>query len=232
MGKDGFSRVIQPASGRSVLNALDTLFPETHKKTVLATSQLGASSADSTLRAFKPPGRGGKTELRFSDDDNRGSVITRGPSTLEMINNIRSPSPDFDFDDMDDLIRAAPASALDADTFAIAGELIVDDAEEVSHPDVPQASRKRSRDSPPGHALAAKRTKRFRDWQGDTRRRGFGPARSDSVQEVGASSTDAILGWFLTWGRCVGFQSNLQVSFSASVFSWKQRWKGYQGGRN
>ena len=183
---------------------------------------MGASGADSTRRVFKPPGRRGKTELKFSDDDIKGSAVTRGPSALEVINNIRSPSPDFDFDDMDDLIRAAPASALDADMFAIAGESVVDNAEEVSRPpEVAQASRKRSRNSPPGYDLAAKRTKTIGGWQGDTDRRRFRPARS--VQEVGASSTDAILGWFLTWGRCVGFQSNLQVSFPASVLSWKQR---------
>lgn len=222
-GKDGFSRVIQPTSGRSVLNALDTLFPETRKKTVLTTSQLDASGVDSTRRIFKPPGRGTKTELRFSDDEIKESATARGPSTLEMINNIRSPSPDFDFDDMDDLIRAAPASALDADTFAIARGSTAHDAEVVSSPpDFPHASRKRSRNSPPGYDSTAKRTKTISDWQGDIGRRRHRPTGSDSVQEVGAFSMDAVLGRFLTWGCCVGFQPNLQVSFSASVLSWKQ----------
>jgi len=110
----------------------------------------------------------------------------RGPSTLEIIDNIRSPSPDFDFDDMDDLIRAAPDSALDADKFTMAMDLTVDDLEEVSSPpDVPRTSRKRLGDSPPGPDPAAKRMRRISDWQGGIDRRRLGPVRSDSVQEVG-----------------------------------------------
>lgn len=110
---------------------------------------------------------------------------------------IRSPSPDFDFDDIDDLIRAAPNSALDADQFAVAQDLIIDDVEEVpSPPDIPHASRKRLRDSPPGPDPATKRMRRISDWQSDIDQRRFRPVRSDSVQEVGAS-TETILGMVL-----------------------------------
>ena len=129
-------------------------------------------------------------------------MVTRGPSTLEVIDNIRSPSPDYDFDfgDMDDLIRAAPDSALDADKFSMAVDLTVDDVEEgPSYPDIPRASQKRLRDSP-GHIPTAKRMKRISDWQGDTNRRRFGPVRSDSVREVGAPSANIILARFLTKG--------------------------------
>jgi hypothetical protein len=205
LGKDGFSRVIRPTPGKSVLNALDTLFPEPRKKTVLTSSQLGASGAASTSRVFKPPGRDGKAGIKFSDDDIKGSATTYVPSTLKIIDNIRSPSPYFDSDDMDDLIRAAPNSALDVDTFATAGDLTVDDVEEVSSPpDVLRAFRKRLHDSPPGPDPTAKRMRRISDWQGDIDRRRFRPVRSDSVQEVG-SSTDIVLGRFLTWDRYVGY---------------------------
>ena len=183
--------MIQPSSGKSVLNALDTLFPETRKKAVLNTSQRGASGAVSTSCVFKPPGRGKQAEIKFSDDNVNGSAARRGPSTLETIDSIRSPSPDFDFDDMDDLIRAAPDSALDADNFDTAVDLILDGVEEVpSPPDVPQSTRKRLRDSPPGPDPAVKRMKKNSDWQGNTNRSRFRPVRSDSVQEVGASSTE------------------------------------------
>ena len=205
-GKDGFSRVIQPNSGRSVLNALDTLSPETRKKTVLTTSQSGASGAASTSRVFKPPGRGKKPEIKFSDDDIKGPAVTHVPSTLEIIDNIRSPSTDFGSEGMDALIRAAPDSAVDVDAFAAAEDLTLGDVEEVSSPpDVPQAPRKRFRDSPPGPDPTAKRMRRISDWRGDVDRRGFRPVRSDSVQEVGASSTDIVLGWFLTRGRYAGY---------------------------
>jgi len=139
-------------------------------------------------------------EINFSDDSLKASAVTRGPSTLEVIDSIRSPSPDFDFefDGMDDLIRAAPDSALDADNFSMAVDLIADDVEEVpSPPDGPQVSQKRSRDSP-GPVPTAKRMRRISDWQSDTDRRRFGHVRSDSVREVGASPTDIILGCFLT----------------------------------
>ena len=221
-GKDGFSRVIQPTPGRSVLNVLDTLFPETRKKTVLTTSQLGAPGAASTSRVFKPPNRGNKAEIEFSDDI-KGSAVAHVPSTLEIIDNIRSPSPDFGSDDMDDLIRAAPDSALDADAFVTAEDFAVDDMEEVSSPpDVPQASRKRLRVSPPGSDPTAKRMRRISDWQGGIDRRRLRPVRSDSVQEVGVSSTDIILGLFMTWDCYVGYRFNLQISFFASFPSWKQ----------
>lgn len=194
MGKDGFSRVIRPSSGGSVLNALDTLFPETRKKTILATSQLGPSGIASTSRVFKPPGRDTNAEIKFSYDNIEGSAVTCGPSALEAIDNIRSPSPDFDFDDMDDLIRAAPDSFLDANNFDAAVDSTLDDAEEVSSPpDVPRSSRKRLRDSPPGPDPTAKRMRKVSDWQGDVDRRRFRPVRSDSVQEVGACSTDIVL---------------------------------------
>ena len=192
--KDGFTRVIQPTSGRSVLNALDTLFPESRKKTVLTASQLGASgNIPSASRVFKPQGRGKNMEIKFSDDSLKGSAVMRGPSTLEVINNIRSPSPDFDFDfdDMDDLIRAAPGSALDPDNFPPAVDLTVDDVE------VPKTSQKRLRDSPPGPVPAAKRMRRISDWQSDTDQRRSRPVRSDSVREVGAP-TDIALECFLT----------------------------------
>ena len=183
------------------MNVLDTLFAESRKKTVLTASQLGASgTVPSTSRVFRPPGRGKNVEIKFSDDGQEGSAVVRGPSILEVIDNIRSPSPDFDFgfDDMDDLIRAAPDSALDAGNFSAAVDLIVDDVEEVpSPPDVPQASRKHLRDSP-GPVPTAKRMRRISDWQSDTDRRRFGPVRSDSVREVGAPSTDIMLGCFLT----------------------------------
>ena len=92
---------------------------------------------------------------------------------------------------MDDLIRAAPDSALDADTYAVAEDLAVDDVEEVSSPpDAPQASRKHLRLSPPGPEPTAKRMRRISDWQGDISQRRFRPVRSDSVQEVGVSSAD------------------------------------------
>ena len=185
-GKDGFSRVIQRTSGNSVLNVLDTLFPEPRKKTVLTTSQLGApGTVASGSRVFKPPGRGKNAEIKFSDDNIKGSAVTRGPSTLEIIDNIRSPSPDFDFDDMDDLIRAAPDSVLDADMFDAAVDLTANDVKVVSFPDVPQVSRKRLRDSPPGPNPTAKRMRKISNWQGDIDRRRFRPTRSDSVQEVG-----------------------------------------------
>jgi len=198
-GKDGFSRVIQPTSGKSVLNVLDTLFPEPRKKTVLTTSQLGASGAvASSSRVFKPPGRGKNVEIKFSDDNIKGSSVTRGPSTLEIIDNIRSPSPDFGFDDMDDLIRAVPDSFLDVDMFDAAVDLTVDDVEAVSFPPgVPQVSRKRLRDSPSGPDPTTKRMRKISDWQGDVDRRRFGPMRSDSVQEVG-TPMDIVFGCFLT----------------------------------
>ena len=152
---------------------------------------MGVSVAASTSRVSKPPSRGKKAEIKFSDDDTKGSFITHAPSTLEIIDNIRSPSPDFDCDSMDDLIRAAPDSALDADTYAVAGNLAVDDMEEISSPpDVPQTSRKHSRLSPPGPEPTTKRMRRISDWQGDISQRRFGPVRSDSVQEVGVSSAD------------------------------------------
>ena len=163
------------------------MFPETRKKTVLSASQLGASGAVSSgSRVFKPPGRGKPTQIKFSDDNTKGSTVARGPSTLEILDNIRSPSPDFDFDDMDDLIRAAPDSALDADKFHATADFTVDDVEEVSSPpDVPQVSRKRLRESPPGPDPTAKRMRRINDWQGDDGRRRFLPVRSDSAREVG-----------------------------------------------
>ena len=186
-GKNGFSRVIQATPGKSVLNVLDTLFPEPRKRAVLTTSQLRAPGASSNSRVFKPPSRGKNTEIKFSDDNAKGSAVTRGPSTLEIIDNIRSPSPDFGFDDMDDLIRAAPDSALDADMFVTTVDSTVGDVEEVSSPlDVPQVTRKRLRDPPPGPDPAAKRMRRISDWQSDIGRRRFTPVRSDSVQEVGA----------------------------------------------
>jgi len=190
-GKDGFSRVIQPTSRGSVLNALDTLFPEARKKTTLTTPQLGASGAASTSRVFKPPGRGKKAEIKFSDDNIKGSFVTHAPSTLEIIDNIRSPSPDFGSDSMDDLIRAVPDSALDADTYATTEDPAVDDVKEVSSPlDVSQASQKRLRLSPPGPQPAAKRMRRISNWRGDINRNRFRPVRSDSVQEVGVSTVD------------------------------------------
>lgn len=203
---------------------LDTLFPEPRKKTVLTTSQLRPSGVVSSgSRVFKQSGRDKNTEIKFSDDNTKGSSVTCGPSTLEIINNIRSPSPDFGFDDMDDLIRAAPNSALDADKFVAAVDLTVDDAEEVlSPPHVPRVSRKRLPDSPPGSHPAAKRMKKISDWQGDIDRQRFGFVRSDSVQEVGHPLTDISLGHFLTWGRYIGYQINLQVSFPASVSRWEQ----------
>ena len=124
-------------------------------------------------------------EFKFSDDNQIGSAVTRGPSVLEVIDNIRSPSPDFDFEGMDDLIRAAPDSILDADNYSTAVDLTVDDVEEVpSAPDVSQVSQKRLRDSS-GPAPTAKRMRRISDWQSDTGRRMFGPVRSDSAREVG-----------------------------------------------
>lgn len=121
---------------------------------------------------------------------------------------------------MDDLIRAAPDSALDADTFAVTEDLTVDDVEEVSSPpDVPQASRKRLRDSLPGPDPTAKRMRRISDWQGDIDRRSVRP---DSVQEVGAFPTNIALGWFLTWGGYVGYRFDLQITFSTSLSPWKQ----------
>ena len=212
-GKDGFSRVIQPTPGRSVLNALDTLFPETRKKTALTASGLGAPSAVPTSHGLKPPGQGKKVEIKFSDDNIKGSAPTHGPSTLEVINNIRSPSPDFGSDDMDDLIRAAPDSALDADKFNV----VVDLEEVSSPPDVPQASRKRLRDLATGPDPTVKRMKRISDWQGDIERRRFKPAGSSSVQEVGVPSTDVVLRCLLTPCRYAGYQLNLQISFSTPL---------------
>ena len=226
-GKDGFSRVIQSTSGRSVLNALDTLFPENRKKTALTASGLGAPSAVPTSHGLKPPGRGKKVEIKFSDDNIKGSAPTHGPSILEVINRIRSPSPDFGSDDMDDLIRAAPDSALDADMYNVALDLAVGDGEGVSSPpDVPQASRKRLRDLATGPDPTAKRMKRISDWQGDVERRTFKPARSGSVQEVGAPSTDVVLRCLLTPCCYVGYQLNLPISFSTPLPSRKQRWEG------
>lgn len=199
--KDGFSRVIKPNPRRPILDALDTLFPKTREKTVLTTSQSGTSGTGSPLlRVFNPPGRGRRTaEIEFSDDNTKESVATRGPSTLEIIDNIRSPSPDFGFDDMDDLIRAAPDSALDADKFAGAIDLVVDDAEDVSSPfDAPQAPPKHSRDLSPSPDPPAKRMKRVSDWEEDIHRRRFQPVRSESVQEVGASLADIAPGCLLT----------------------------------
>lgn len=183
------------------MDVLDSLLPESRKKAVLTASQLGISGiVPSTSHVSKPSGRGKNVEINFSDDRLKASVVTRGPSTLEVINSIRSPSPDFDFDfdGMDDLIRAAPDSALDADNFSMAVDLTVDDVEEVpSTPDVPQVSQKRFHDSP-GPAPTAKRMRRISDRQSDSGRRRFGPVRSDSVREVGASSTDIVLCCFLT----------------------------------
>ena len=201
-GRDGFTRVIQQTTGKSVLNALDTLLPESRKKTVVTTSQLRASGVvSSSSRVFKPPGRGKKMEIKFSDDNLKGLASARGPSTLEIINNIHSPSPDFDFgfDDVDDLIRAVPDSALDADKFSAAVDLTMDDVEEVpSPPDIPKISRKRLGDQLPGPDPTVKRMRRVTGWESDIDRRRFKPARSDSVQEVGASSMDITLGRFLT----------------------------------
>lgn len=102
---------------------------------------------------------------------------------------------------MDDLIRAAPDSALDADNFDAAADLTVGDAEEVSSPsDFPRVSRKRLRGSPHGPCSgpSAKRMKRISDWEGDIDRRRFRPIRSASVQEVGTFSADALPQCFLT----------------------------------
>jgi hypothetical protein len=133
-------------------------------------------------------------ELEFSDDNIKGSVAARGPSILEVIDNIRSPSPDFGSDDMDDLIRAMPDSVLDADNYDTAMDLTVGDVEEVSSPsDAPQASRKRLYDSPPVPEQSAKRVRKASDWEGDIGRRRFRPVRSDSVQEVGALPTNIVL---------------------------------------
>lgn len=148
-----------------------------------------ASAAASSSRVFKPPGRGKNTEIKFSDDNVKGPAVTCGPSALDIIDNIRSPSPDFDFDDMDDLIRAVPNSALDADNFAAVVDLTVDDMEEVSSPpDIPQASRKRLHNPSPGPNPTAKRMRRISDWQDSGDRHKLRPVRSDSVQEVGAPS--------------------------------------------
>ena len=188
--------MIQPTSGRSVLNFLDTLLPETHKKTVLTTSQPDTSGTTSSLsRIFKPPGRGKITEVKFSDDNIKGSVVTCGPSTLEILDSIRSPSSDFGSDDMDDLIRAAPSSALDADKVSMAVGLAIDDAEEVSSPsDALRASRKRLRDSPPAPDQSSKRMRRISDWEDDFHRRRFRPKRSEPAQEVSSSPMDIALG--------------------------------------
>lgn len=138
-------------------------------------------------------------------------MVTRGPSTLEVIDSIRSPSPDYDFDfgDIDDLIRAAPDSALDADKFSMAVDLTADEVEEVpSPPDVPQASQKRLRDSP-GPIPTAKRMRRIGDWQSDTDGRRFGPVRSDSVQEVSAPLDVYYTGPLLDLGWCIGYPFGL-----------------------
>lgn len=188
--KDGFSRVIQATSRKPVLNVLDTLSPEPRKKTVIPASQSKALGAASSSRVFKPPGRGKNMEIKFSDDNVKGSTVTRGPSTLEIINNIRSPS-DFDSDDMDDLIRAVPDSALDADKFTATMDLTADVEEVSSPPDILQTTRKRLRDPPPGPDPTAKRMRRISDWQSDIGQRRFVPVRSDSVQEVGVPSTSS-----------------------------------------
>jgi hypothetical protein len=205
--KDGFSRVIQPTSGRSVLNVLDTLLPETRKNTVLTASHPGTSGVSSSLsRVFKSPGRGKITEVKFSDDNIKQPTVTRGPSTLKIIDSIRSPSPDFGSDDMDDLIRAAPSSALDADNFTVAVDLTIDDAEDISSPsDVPRASRKRLRDPLPPPDRSFKRMRRVSDWEGDFHQHRFGPVRPESVQEVGSSPTVIALGWDLDLGFNTGY---------------------------
>lgn len=186
LGKDVFSQTVQPTSRRSVLNALDALIPETRKKTVLTTSR---------SRVFKPPGRGEPGEIKFSDDDIKESAVGRGPSILEVIDNIRSPSPDFGSDDMDDLIRAAPDSALDVDNFGVSTGLTPDNVEQISSPsDAPRTSLKRFYDPSPGPDRSAKRIRRVSDWEGDTGRSRFRPVRSDSVQEVGALSMYDIQG--------------------------------------
>ena len=169
------------------MNAPDTLFPEARKKTVLATS--------SRSRIFKPPGRGKLVEVKFSDDSIKEAAVTRGPSILEVIDGIRSPSPDFGSDDIDDLIRAAPDFALDADNFDTSVGLTVDNVEEVSSPsDASRVSRKRLYDSPLDPDRSAKRLRRASGWEGNIDRRRFRPIRSDSVQEVGALPMDIVLG--------------------------------------
>ena len=183
--KDGFSRAIQPNSGRSLLDTLDTLFPETGKKTSHTTSR---------SRVPKPPGRGKPMKLKFSDDNMKEPLTTLGPSILEVIDSIRSPSPDFGSDDMDDLIRAMPDSALDVNNYGAAVGLTVDDVEEISSPpDAPQVSRKRSYGSPPAPERPSKRMRNISDWEGDIGRRRFRPVRSDSVQDVGTLPTDIVL---------------------------------------
>lgn len=140
-----------------------------------------------------------------------------GPSTLEIMNSIRSPSPDFGTGNIDDLIRTAPDSALDANMFGVAVDLTVGDTEEVSSPpDVLKASWKRLRDSAPGPSPTAKRMKNISDRQDDIEPRGSRPMRPHSVQEVGYSSMGAVPGRFLTLGRHVGCQVNLQTSFVVS----------------
>lgn len=215
-GKNVFSRATQPTLGTPVVNALDSLLPEAGVKPALATSR---------PHVLKPPPRGKLMEFKFSDDNIKEPATASGPSILEVIDGIRSPSPDFGSDDMDDLIRAAPDSALDADNFDTVAGLAVNYVEEVSSPSgYPRASRKRLHDSPPGPDRSAKRMRGVSDWGGDTSRRRFRPTRSDSVQEVGALPIDIVLGHFI-WNFYVGYRLGLQTCFSSSV-SRKQRWEG------
>lgn len=209
LSKNGFSRAIQPTSRRPVLK-----FPETREEIVLTTT--------SGSRVSKPPGRGKPTEIKFSDDDIKESAVTHGPSILEVIDSIRSPSPDFGSDDMDDLIRAAPDSALDANNFDTALDLVVDDVEEASSPsDGPRASRKRLYDSHPGPDQSSKRA-RNDDWEGEIGRHRFRPVRSDSVQEVSALQMETVLESLLIWSFYEGYRLSLQTGFFSSVSSWEQ----------
>ena len=135
-------------------------------------------------------------ELKFSDDNIKEPAAAPGPSILEVIDNIRSPSPDFGSDDMDDLIRTMPDSALDVNNYGTAAGLTVDDVEQVSSPpNTPRVSRKRSYDSPSVPEQSTKRMRRTGDREGDIGRRRFRPVRSDSVQEVGALPADFVLGY-------------------------------------
>lgn len=189
--KDGFPRV---TSGRSVLNTPDALFPETHKKSVLTTSRLGASDAVSTLRSFKSCSQGTKVEIGFFSDSLKESAIVRGPPTFKIINTTRSPSPDFSIDNIDDLICAAPDFCLDADSFGAAVGSTAGDIEEVSPPpEIPQISRKHLRDLAPGLDPMAKQTKNTSNQQGSVEQHRFKPARPDSVQ-VGSPSTSTVPG--------------------------------------
>lgn len=144
-------------------------------------------------------------EIKFSDNNPEESAAAPGPSILEVIDSIRSPSPDFGSDDMDDLIRSVPDSALDADNFDTDVGLTVDDVEEVSSPsDAPRASRKRLCDLPPSPDQSAKRLRKVSDWEGGIYRRRLGPMRSDSVQEVGTLPMDTVLGLFI-WSFYAGY---------------------------